>query len=330
MGIDSRKLFQKVKDAQQRLSGFANPTPVVNSRTLNRFADATVYLKCENLQRVGAFKFRGAYNALSLLSDEEKTRGVLTFSSGNHAQAIALAGKLLKIKTTVVMPDNAPEIKRAATEAYGAHVIGYDPQRQSRESVAEALQAETGSVLIPPYDHYDVISGQGTAALELIQEIRDLDVLLVPCGGGGLLSGCAIAVKAMSPSCRVIGVEPELADDATRSFHTGRLHSVHNPPTIADGTRTPSLGSITFPLVRHFVDDMLTVSEQEIIEAVRFLFYRTKLVVEPSGALGVARMLKKNSPKLQGNIGVILSGGNIDAATMTQILNWPDTGGGEH
>jgi len=318
--IDQRNLFREVRRAQQRLAGIANPTPVMTSRTLSRLAAADVFLKCENFQRVGAFKFRGAYNAVSLLSQEEKDRGVLTFSSGNHAQAIALAGALLGVKTTIVMPDDAPETKRAATEAYGARVIGYDPRTQRRESIAQALQAETGATLIPPYDHLDVIAGQGTAALELIAETRGLDALLVPCGGGGLLSGSAIAVKASAPACRVIGVEPKLADDATRSFRTGRLHSVHNPPTIADGTRTPSLGSITFPLVRHFVDDMLTVSEEEIIAAVRFLFYRTKLVVEPSGALGVAVLLKKDRPRLQGNVGVIISGGNIDGATMRMIL----------
>ena len=318
--IHPEKWFQQVREAKQRLDGIANLTPVMTSRTLNRLAAADVFLKCENLQRVGAFKFRGAYNAVSRLSQEEKNSGVLTFSSGNHAQAIALTGKLLGVATTVVMPDDAPAIKRAATEGYGARVIGYDPQKESREAVAAALLAETNCTLIPPYDHPDVIAGQGTAALELMDQIRGLDALLVPCGGGGLLSGSAIAVKEILPACRVIGVEPALADDATRSFRTGKLHSVHNPPTIADGTRTPSLGSITFPLVRHFVDDMLTVSEAEIVEAVRFLFYRTKLVVEPSGALGVAALLKGPAADLRGNIGVIISGGNIDGATMTKIL----------
>ncbi len=318
--IHLEKLFAQVQQAKQRLTGIANRTPVMTSRTLNRQAAANVFLKCENFQRVGAFKFRGAYNAVSRWSDQQKSRGVLTFSSGNHAQAIALAGKLLGVATTVVMPDDAPETKRAATEAYGARVIEYDPRKQSRETVAETLQTEIGATLIPPYDHLDVIAGQGTAALELLEEIQRLDALLVPCGGGGLLSGSAIAAKATAPDCRVIGVEPELADDATRSFRTGRLHTVHNPPTIADGTRTPSLGRITFPLVRHFVDDMLTVSEEEIISAVRFLFYRTKLVVEPSGALGVAALLQKAAPQLQGNIGVIISGGNIDGPTMRMIL----------
>ena len=323
MDNDSEKLVQKIQAARQRLAGIANPTPVVTSRTLDRCAEASVFLKCENFQRVGAFKFRGAYNAVSQLSEEEKARGVLSFSSGNHAQAIALSGALLGVHTTVVMPDDAPATKRAATEAYGAKVIGYDPRRESRESIAQTLQAETGATLIPPYDNLNVIAGQGTAALELVAETNGIDVLLVPCGGGGLLSGSAIAAKSSNPSCRVIGVEPELADDATRSFYSGKLHTVDNPPTIADGTRTPSLGSITFPLVQQFVDDMLTVSEQDIIEAVRFLFYRLKLVVEPSGALGVALLLKKDKPVLRGNIGVIISGGNIDGPTMITMLSSP-------
>ena len=323
MGTDSEELFQKIQAARRRLAGIANPTPVVTSRTLNKRTAASVFLKCENFQRVGAFKFRGAYNAVSQLSEKEKARGVLTFSSGNHAQAIALSGFLLGVQTTVVMPDDAPATKRAATEAYGARVIAYDPRKESRESIAQALQAETGATLIPPYDNLNVIAGQGTAALELVAETNGIDVLLVPCGGGGLLSGSAIAAKASTPACRVIGVEPELADDATRSFYSGKLHTVDNPPTIADGTRTPSLGSITFPLVRQFVDDMLTVSEQDIVEAVRFLFYRLKLVVEPSGALGVALLLKKDKPVLQGNIGIIISGGNIDGPTMITILRSP-------
>jgi threonine dehydratase len=291
----------------------------MTSRSLDRRVGCQVYLKCENLQRSGAFKFRGAYNALSCLTEAEKKRGVITFSSGNHAQAVALAASLFGVSATVVMPDNAPAVKRRATEAYGARVIEYDPAEQSRQAIAESLQAEHGYVLIPPYDHENVIAGQGTAALELIEKVADLAVLLVPCGGGGLLSGSAIAVKGINPECRVIGVEPELADDATRSFRTGRLHSVHNPPTIADGTRTPSLGEITFPLVLQYVDDMQTVSEESIAEAVRFLFYRLKLVVEPSGALGAAALLS-GRVSCKAKAGVILSGGNIDGETMAAIL----------
>jgi len=313
-------MFERIEAARERLRGWAAVTPVQTSRTLNRMVGADVFLKCENFQRVGAFKFRGAYNAVSRLSDEEKARGVITFSSGNHAQAMALVGRLLGVATTVVMPVDAPAIKRAATEAYGAAVIDYDPQTASREEIARRLEAVHGFTMIPPYDHEDVIAGQGTAALELIETQNTLDALLVPCGGGGLLSGSAVAVKGVNPACRVIGVEPELADDATKSFKTGTLHTVHNPPTIADGTRTPCLGKLTFPLVRKYVDDMQTVSEAAIMEAVRFLFYRMKLVVEPSGALGVAALISGRLPA-RGKIGVIVSGGNIDGPTMTGILS---------
>lgn len=313
-------MFEKILAAKQRLQGHANITPVHTSRTLNELLGAEVFFKCENFQRIGAFKFRGAFNSISQLTEAEKARGVLTYSSGNHAQAVALVGRLLGVQTTIIMPNNAPATKRAATEGYGATIIEYDPAEQSREDIARELEAEHGYTLIPPYDHIDVVAGQGTAALELFEEVGDLDMLLTPCGGGGLLSGSAIAARGMSPGCRVIGIEPELADDATKSFHTKELHTVHNPPTIADGTRTPSLGKITFPLVLEYVDDMKTVSEEAIIEAVRFLFYRMKLVVEPSGALGLAALLSK-AVVAEGKVGIIISGGNIDAATMTMILN---------
>ncbi len=312
-------MFPAILAASERLRGHAHRTPIHHSRTLDALAGAEVLLKCENFQRGGAFKFRGAFNALSLLSDEQRARGVITYSSGNHAQAIALAGRLLGVQTTVVMPDNAPAIKRAATEGYGARVVPYDPATGDRKQIAEALAAEHGYTIIPPYDDPNIVAGQGTAALELIQDAGALDWLLVPCGGGGLLSGSAIAAKGVAPGCRVVGIEPEVADDATRSFHTRTLHTVHNPPTIADGTRTPSLGAVTFPLVLEYVDDMRTVSEDAIIEAVRFLFYRTKLVVEPSGALGVAALLS-GAIQASGRVGVILSGGNIDGPTMARIL----------
>jgi threonine dehydratase len=291
----------------------------MTSRTLNQITAAQIYLKCENFQRMGAFKFRGAFYAMSKLTAEQKKRGIITYSSGNHAQAVALVGRLLGIKTVVVMPQNAPVIKRTATEAYGASVFDYDPDETSREKLCKNLKIEHAYTLVPPYDHVDIVAGQGTAALELLEELQVLDMLLVPCGGGGLLSGCAVAAKRMAPNCRVIGIEPELADDATKSFHTGRLHSVVNPPTIADGTRTPSLGKVTFPLVLEYVDDMQTVSESAIVEAVKFLFYRMKLVVEPSGALGVAALLQ-SSAQPKGRVGVIISGGNIDGATMRKIL----------
>ncbi len=311
--------FTDVRAARERLRGRAHETPVMTSTTLNDLAGADVRLKCENLQRIGAFKFRGAYNAIARIPDADRRRGVVTFSSGNHAQAVALVGRLLDTPTTIVMPADAPQIKRQATEGYGAEVLSYDPRSASREALAREVQARSGSILIPPYDHPDVIAGQGTATMELHDQAGDLDMLLVPCGGGGLLSGSALAARSTMPGCRVIGVEPELADDAARSFRSGVLQTVHHPPTMADGTRTPSLGRLTFPLIRANVDDFVTVSEAAIGEAVRFLFYRLKLVVEPSGALGVAALLS-GALVPRGRVGIILSGGNIDGPTMTRIL----------
>jgi len=313
-------MFEQVLAAKERLKGYANTTPIMTSQTLNRLVGAQIYFKCENLQKIGAFKFRGAFNSISKLTESGKANGVITYSSGNHAQAVALVGKMLDVQTTVVMPDNAPATKRAATKEYGAAIVDYDPDKASREDIAKELEAKNGYTMIPPFDHRDVIAGQGTAALEMFEEAGNLDMLLVPCGGGGLLSGSAIAAKGMFSGCRIIGIEPELADDATKSFQTKVLHYVNNPPTIADGTRTRSLGKITFPLLLEYVDDMKTVSEEAIIEAVKFLFYRMKLVVEPSGALGLAALLSRAViPK--GRVGIILSGGNIDCATMTSILN---------
>jgi threonine dehydratase len=312
-------MFKHLLAAKKRLTGYSHVTPIMVSRTLNRMVGADVFFKCENFQRTGAFKFRGAFNSIAQLSDREKAHGVVTYSSGNHAQAVALVGRLLNTKTTIVMPDNAPATKRAATEGYGATVIDYDAANGDREAIARDLERTHGYVMIPPYDHLDVVAGQGTAALEMFDETGDLDMLLVPCGGGGLLSGCAIAAKGASRRCMTIGIEPELADDATRSFYTGKLHRVDNPATIADGTRTPCLGKITFPLVREYVDDMKTVPEQAIIDAVKFLFYRMKLVIEPSGALGLAALLAQ-TVKPKGRVGIVLSGGNIDSATMTRVL----------
>ncbi len=313
-------MFEKIVEAKERLKGAAIQTPVFTSETLNKITGASVFLKCESFQKVGAFKFRGAFNAVSLLNDEQKSRGVITYSSGNHGQAIALVGKLKNVKTTVVMPKNAPEIKRAAAEGYGAKIVEYDPETDVREEVAHKLIENFGYTLIPPFDHPDIVAGQGTAALELFEEIENIDTLLVPCGGGGLLSGSAIAAKGMNSGCKVIGIEPEVADDATKSFHTKILHTVKNPPTIADGTRTASLGKVTFPLVLEYVDDMKTVTEQSIIDAVKFLFFRMKLVVEPSGALGIAALLS-GVVKTVGRAGVIISGGNIDGPTFIKILN---------
>jgi threonine dehydratase len=312
--------FEDVQAAAERLQGIAHRTPVATSRTLDERLGARVFLKCENLQRMGAFKFRGAYNAVARLSAAERARGVLTYSSGNHAQATALACRLLGAQATIVMPENAPRAKRCATEGYGARIVPYDPAREKREEVAERLRRDGDPVLIPPYDHADVIAGQGTAARELFEEVGALDLLLVPCGGGGLLSGSALAARALAPSCRVVGVEPELADDATRSFRTGTLQTVSNPPTIADGARTPSLGALTFPLVRANVDDMATVSDDDLVRAMRFAFERLKLVVEPTGVLGLAAALSGRASARGKRVGVILSGGNVDLSYALELF----------
>ncbi len=316
--------YADVEAAARRLEGVAHCTPIMRSRTLDRLTGATLFFKCENFQRAGSFKFRGAYNALATLPEAERRRGVLTYSSGNHAQALALAGRLLGVRVTVVMPQNAPKVKRAATAGYGAEIVLYDPEQITREELGRRLAAERGLTIIPPYDHPQIVAGQGTAARELLGAVETLDVLLVPCGGGGLLSGSALSVRALAPRCRVIGVEPERADDATRSFRTGRLHRVHNPDTIADGARTPSLGEITFPLVRQYVDDMVTVSETAILQAMYVLWERLKLVVEPTGALPLAALLENRVAVEGRRVGLILSGGNVDlrrAATLFARLN---------
>ena len=299
--------------AGERLRGVAFRTPVHTSSTVNEHTGARVFFKCENFQRMGAFKFRGAYNALSRLTGAERARGVLAFSSGNHAQAVALAGRLLGAPVTVVMPADAPWVKIAATRGYGAEVVLYDRSGgPTREEIGKRLAEERHLALVPPFDHADVVAGQGTAAVELIEEAGPLDLLLVPCGGGGLLSGSAVAARALAPACRVIGVEPAAADDATRSFHTRELQTVSNPDTIADGARTPSLGKITFPLVLQNVDDMVTVSEEAIVSTTVFLWSRLKIVVEPTGALAAAALLDHVVSARGQRVGVILSGGNVD------------------
>jgi threo-3-hydroxy-L-aspartate ammonia-lyase len=313
-----RPTFADIQDAARQLAGVAHRTPVVTSRTLNDRTSAEVYFKCENLQRGGAFKFRGAYNALSRLSADEQRRGVLTFSSGNHAQAVALAGRLLAIPRVIVMPTDAPAVKRQATEEYGGEVILYDRERDDREAIGRRIAGERGLTVVPPYDHADVIAGQGTAATELLEETGPLDILFVPCGGGGLLSGSGIAARALAPHCRVIGVEPAAGDDATRSFRTRELQTVHNPQTVADGARTPSLGSLTFPLVLEYVSDMLTVDDATLLKTMFLLWERLKLVVEPTGALGAAAALYGPIPVAGARIGVILSGGNADFSDVSR------------
>ncbi|MBF2005728.1 MAG: threo-3-hydroxy-L-aspartate ammonia-lyase [Chlorogloeopsis fritschii C42_A2020_084] len=313
--------FADIEAAGKRLASVAHRTPVLTSTTVNQRTNSQVFFKCENFQRTGSFKFRGAYNALFQLPEEQKQKGVVTFSSGNHAQAIALSGKLLNIPTTIVMPDDAPTVKQAATRGYGAEVILYNREKTNREELAQTLAQERGLTMIPPYDHPHIVAGQGTAAKELIEEIGELDLLLVCCGGGGLLAGSAIAAKALLPNSKVIGVEPECADDATRSFYSKTLHIVNNPDTIADGVRTPSLGTITFPLVLQYVDEMVTVSEEAIIRTMFFLWERLKIVVEPTGALAVAALLEDVVKASNAKIGVIISGGNVDLVQASKLFS---------
>ena len=314
--------YENISAAAERLVGIAHRTPVATSRTLDERLGAHVFFKCENLQRVGAFKFRGAYNALSRLEPSARSRGVVAFSSGNHAQAVALAGRLLGIVTTIVMPADAPRIKRDATAGYGARIVAYEPSREDREEVARRVQSESGAVLIPPFDHPDIIAGQGTAVRELIEEVGELDLLVVPCGGGGLLSGSSVAARHLSPRARSVGIEPEAGDDGVRSFRTGVLQTATAPvATIADGARTPSLGDLTFSIIRAHVDDMVSVSDPEIVVAMRFLWERMKLVVEPTGAMGLAALLsRKVTPPHGARVGVVLSGGNVDLGAALQLF----------
>ena len=311
--------FDDVDAAAHRILGVAHRTPVTTSRTVDARTGATVFFKCETLQRGGAFKFRGAYNALSKLDADQRRRGVVAFSSGNHAQAVALAGKLLDIPRVIVMPSDSPEVKRVATAEYGAEIVLYDREHEDREAIGRRLADERGLAVIPPYNHADVIAGAGTVARELILEVGQLDLLLTPCGGGGLLSGTALSAAALSPGCRVIGVEPLAGDDATRTFRTGTLQTVKNPQTVADGARTPSLGSLTFPLVMSHVADMLTVDDPTLLRAMFFLWERMKLVVEPTGALAAAAVLEHILDVRGLRVGVVLSGGNVD---LSQVSLW--------
>jgi threonine dehydratase len=311
--------FADVESAARQIAPAAHRTPVVTSRSADARTGASMFFKCENLQRAGAFKFRGAYNALSRLSPDERRRGVVTFSSGNHAQAIALAGQLLDIPRVIVMPSDAPAVKRIATEGYGGEVVLYDRDNEDREAIGRRLSSERGLTLVPPYDDPHIIAGQGTAARELLEDVGPLDFLFVPCGGGGLLSGSALTAKAMAPGCRVIGVEPAAGDDATRSFRTGQLQKVHNPVTVADGARTPSLGALTFPLIMQNVSDMTTVDDPALLRTMFYLWERLKLVVEPTGALGAAAGLEGTTAIRGARVGVVLSGGNVD---LSKVSEW--------
>ncbi|MHA2392408.1 MAG: pyridoxal-phosphate dependent enzyme [Promethearchaeota archaeon] len=311
--------FQGIIEAYKRLKGIANETPVMSSRTLNSMLKAKIYFKCENFQRVGAFKFRGAFNALSLLTKEEKKLGVITHSSGNHAQAVALAASILEIHATIVMPKGAPRNKINATKDYGADIIFCDNTLEARTQTTENLIKKYNLTLIHPYDNDSIINGQGTASYELIKEIGALDLVVTPLGGGGLLSGTALATKKLCPNARIFGVEPSMADDALRSVEAGYIIPSAYPNTIADGLRT-SISERTFKIIVKFVDQIITVSENEIIEAMRFLWQRMKIIVEPSGAVPLAALLTKKIDASNKKVGIILSGGNIDIEPFFQLL----------
>jgi threo-3-hydroxy-L-aspartate ammonia-lyase len=320
MAAASPVTFDDVRDAAARLTGVAHRTPVLTSRTLNARIGAEVFVKCENFQRVGAFKFRGAYNAAARLSPEQRAKGIAAYSSGNHAQATALAARELGTTAVILMPEDAPRAKRAATAGYGARIVTYDRYTEDRTALGEALARDRGMALIPPYDHPHVIAGQGTAALELFEDTGPLDALVVPVGGGGLIAGSAVTAKALHPAVRVIGVEPEAGDDTKRSLAVGRRVTVPVPHTIADGQALPTPGEITFAVNRRLVDAIALVTDEEIVHALRFAFERLKIVLEPSGATALAALLADRVEDPPRRIGVIASGGNVDAARFGALL----------
>ncbi|MFU6435190.1 threo-3-hydroxy-L-aspartate ammonia-lyase [Pseudomonas aeruginosa] len=306
--------------AAVRIAGHANRTPVMSSRTLDEELGAEVFFKCENLQRMGAFKFRGAFNALSRFSAEQRAAGVVAFSSGNHAQAIALSARLLGIPATIVMPADAPAVKIEATRGYGGQVVLYDRYTEDREQIGRDLAQRHGLTLIPPYDHPDVLAGQGTAAKELFEEVGPLDAFFAPLGGGGLLSGCALAIRALAPACRIYGVEPEAGNDGQRSLRSGAIVHIDTPQTLADGAQTQHLGNLTFPLIQRNVDDILTASDAELVDGMRFFAARMKLLVEPTGCLGLAAARQRKDELRGKRVGILLSGGNVDLARFCALL----------
>ncbi|GAA4321204.1 threo-3-hydroxy-L-aspartate ammonia-lyase [Pigmentiphaga soli] len=313
--------YADVEAAAGRLAGYAHKTPVNTSRTLNEMTGAQVFIKCENFQRMGAFKFRGAFNALAKFTPEQRKAGVVTFSSGNHAQGIALSAKLLDVPATIVMPHDAPAAKVAATKGYGAEVIVYNRYEEDREAIGRRLAAERGLTLIPPYDHPDVLTGQGTAAKELFEEAGPLDALFVPLGGGGLLSGTALSTRALAPGCELYGVEPEAGNDGQQSFRSGAIVHIDTPVTIADGAQTQHLGNYTFGIIKRDVDDILTASDRELVDAMRFFAERMKMIVEPTGCLGLAAALKHKDALKGKRVGVIVSGGNVDLQRFCQLVS---------
>ena len=313
--------YDDVLAAAARIDGQAHRTPVWTSRTADAALGARVFFKCENFQRMGAFKFRGAFNALARFDAAQRQAGVVAFSSGNHAQGVALAARLLGIPATIVMPADAPPTKVAATRGYGAEVVHYDRYTDDREAITRQLAEDRGLTLIPPYDHADVIAGQGTAAKELFDEVGPLDALFVCLGGGGLLSGSALAARALAPACKIYGVEPEAGNDAQQSFRSGRIVHIDTPRTIADGAQTQHLGALTFEIIRRDVDDILTVTDAQIVDSMRFFAERRKMIVEPTGCLGHAA-LQDMAPALAGlRVGVIVSGGNVDLARFSRLVS---------
>ena len=312
--------YADVARAAERIAGVAHRTPVLTSRTADAMTGAKLFFKAENLQRGGAFKFRGAYNAISALPEAVRARGVLSFSSGNHAQAIALASQLLGIPATIVMPSDAPAAKIAATRGYGAEVVLYDRYSQDREALGRELAEPRGMTVIPPFNHPDVIAGQGTLAQELIEEAGPLDVLVACLGGGGQLAGCALAAAALSPGCRVLGVEPEAGNDGQQSFRSGQVVTIPVPRTIADGAQSTALGDLTFAIIRRDVADILTVSDAQLVATMRFFAERMKLLVEPTGCLAAAAVLHGLVDVKAKRVGVVISGGNVDLATFARLV----------
>jgi threonine dehydratase len=310
-----------IREAEARIRPLVQRTPVLTSRTFDEAAGRRVFFKCENFQRAGAFKMRGATNKIQSLDAEERARGVVAFSSGNHAQAVALASRDAGVRAVIVMPTDAPRTKLAATRGYGAEVVTFDRQHEDREEVARRLSEQEGLTVVPPYDDYHVAAGQGTCALELFEEVPDLDALLTPCGGGGLFAGASTAAKALRPDVRCFPVESELSDDTRQSFLKGERVHIPPPATVADGMRTQTPGALTFPVLRANAEDVLTVSEDEIVETMRFLLFRLKILVEPTGAVAAAAVLFGKLPRDVGRVGVVLSGGNVDPEALARFIN---------
>ena len=312
--------LELIREAHARIRGRVHRTPVMSSRAFNAVVGREVFFKCENFQRGGAFKMRGATNKILALREDERARGVAAFSSGNHAQAVALAARDARTRAVIVMPQDAPSSKVAATRGYGAEIVFYDRQRDDREAVARDVAERGGFVLVPPYDDYQVMAGQGTCALELLEEVPDLDALVTPCGGGGLFAGASVAAKGVNARIRCFAVEPETGDDTQQSFLKGERVTIPPPPTIADGARLESPGALTFPFVKSNAENVYTVSDEELVETLKFLLFRLKILVEPTGALAAAALISDKLPPDIRRIGVVISGGNVDADALARFI----------